>query len=96
MPGFELSDRVARSDAAEAENTDGETFVLDPASGRYFTLGDVGGFIWWRLDGRSDLGSIAEAVSDRYEVSTEEAGNDLLEFVAMLGELGLLEPAAVG
>ena len=91
---YDLTDRVVRSETAEAEGSAGETLVRDLDSGRSFSLGEVGGFIWGQFDGHRDLEAIAEAVSDRFEVSAEEAGQDLLEFTAMLADLGLIEVTA--
>ena len=69
----------------------GEYYVLDLNSGRYYSLGEVGGFIWQRLDGSCELRAIADAVSREFEVSATEAEGDLLEFVVSLAELGLVE-----
>ena len=91
---YVLTDRPVRAEAAEAEATAGETLVRDLDSGRSFSLGEVGGFIWGQFDGSQDLEAIAEAVADRFEVTVEEAGRDLIEFAAMLADLGLIELAA--
>ena len=89
-----LTDRPARAASAESESTADDCFVLDLDSGRYYSLGEVGGFIWDRLDGELDLDAIAGQVASSFQVDRRQAGEDLLEFVAGLHELGLLAGSA--
>jgi len=89
-----LQDRVARSAHAAGEASPDDYLVLDLSSGRYFGLGEVGGFIWQRLDGSLDLAAVAAAVSDHFEVPVEQAREDLLEFVAQLIADGLAEASS--
>ena len=96
QPGYALSDRLVRAASTESETASDETLVLDRDSGRSFNLGAVGGFIWSCFDGERDLAAIAAAVSERFEVTVEEAGEDLLDFAAMLSERGLVEIVADG
>ncbi len=85
---FRLSDRVVRSEKSAWEAAPADCYVLDLGSGRYWSVGEVGGFIWERLDGR-ELASVAAAVGREFEVEPERAAADLLEFVERLAELGL-------
>lgn len=89
-----FTDRPARAPSTESESTAGDCFVLDLDSGRYYSLGEVGGFIWERLDGELDLDAIAGQVASSFEVDRRRAGEDVLDFVAGLDELGLLAGAA--
>ena len=92
MPeSFLLTDRPARASTTAAEKTADDCFVLDLDSGSYYSLGEVGGFVWERLDGESELGAIVDSVAASFEVGRHEAKSDVLEFVAGLGQLGLLE-----
>lgn len=86
-----MTDRVRRRKSTEGEGASGEYYVLDLSSGRYYSLGEVGGFIWERLDGGLELEMIADSVAKEFEVSESEARRDLLEFVESLAELGLIE-----
>jgi hypothetical protein len=54
----------------------------------------VGAFIWERLDGRSDAGEIAKAISESFEVEVDTARADAEELVEKLQELGFLEVSA--
>jgi len=88
---FELNDRIRRSSASEGEPGGEDYFVLDLQTGKYFSLGEVGGFIWERLDGTKSLGEIAQALTAAFTVGDEEAEADVVEFVGRLETLGLIQ-----
>lgn len=58
-----------------------------------YSLGGVGGFIWDQIDGRRDLGEIRDALVARYDAPEEELAEDLLEFVQVLDDAGLVTRA---
>ena len=74
----------------------GETIVV-PIGGRLdelqqvYSLNATGAFIWQRLDGRTPLKSIHEAVAKDFKVRKKEAWTDLTELVGELAEAGLIE-----
>jgi hypothetical protein len=86
---LQLSTRIARSDSAVGESAGDEYVVLDLSSGRYFGLCRVGEFIWARLDGELELQAVAAEVAEHFDVDTERAAADLLEFVDQLIDRGL-------
>lgn len=88
-----LSDRFVRSDGAVGESAPEDYLILDLGSGRYFGVGEVGGFIWERLDGEQDLQAITLAVATRFDVDPEIAAEDLIELVTALAAVGLVAPA---
>jgi coenzyme PQQ synthesis protein D (PqqD) len=69
---------------------DGEAVVVLPgeageaAERRH--LNRIGTLVWDRIDGRTTLGDLIEAVVQEYEVTPEEAERDILEFIASLRE----------
>jgi hypothetical protein len=71
-----------------------ETFLL-PVRGELaktvemFALSDVGRFIWHRVDGRGIPDLVAEVVHD-FDVTEEQAGTDVAEFVGQLRSYGLV------
>ncbi|MCP3956522.1 MAG: PqqD family protein [bacterium] len=83
------TERFVRSASSAGESAPGDYLILDLRSGRYYGVGEVGGFIWERLDGERDLAAIARAISARFEVDPERAAEDLIEFVTWLREIGL-------
>ena len=88
---FSLTDRVVRGEASAGESSPDDYLILDLGSGRYYGVGETGGFIWDRFDGKQELLAVAEAVAEHFEVDAERAAADLLEFVTRLHELGLVE-----
>ena len=55
-----------------------------------FVLNELGAFIWDLLEDASDAEEICRAVLENYEVSEEEARNDVREFLAKLEEMHIL------
>jgi hypothetical protein len=89
-PGLEQ--RLVRRSEVAGEALPGDFLVVDLDSGRYFSLGEVGGFVWHRLDGRRTLSEIADEVVGCYEVSPERARRDLLCLGRQLVASGLAGP----
>ena len=83
------TDKVERAESTAGESTGDDYLVLDLSSGRYHQIGEVGGFIWERLDGEVDLGTIAALVAETFEVEPHQARRDLLLFVDSVVALGL-------
>jgi coenzyme PQQ synthesis protein D (PqqD) len=77
----------------------GET-ILVPVTGTVadlnavYTLNDVGSFIWHLIDGRRSAQAIAEAVSAEYDVSLEQAAQDVDELLTTLEAKGLARQSA--
>jgi hypothetical protein len=68
-----------------------ETIVLlDPVSGCYFTLDDVGKHIWELCDGSHDVGEIVASVCAVYAVAPEIVQTDVVELLEELAAEGLL------
>lgn len=59
-----------------------------------YSLGGVGPFVWDEIDGQRDLGQILDALVSRYDAPEERLAEDLLEFVAILEEAGLVTRTA--
>jgi len=59
---------------------------------RIFSLdGTVAAAIWEALDGEANLASICEKLIDQFDVSSQQAEHDLIEFIDLLTEAGLIE-----
>lgn len=68
-----------------------ETVVLlDPVSGCYFTLDDVGKHIWELCDGSHDVGEIVASVCAVYAAAPEIVQTDVVELLDELAAEGLL------
>ncbi len=60
---------------------------------RIFALTPVAEFIWEMLDGQRSLDEVRAAVVDNFDVDTEQAGSDIMEFIGELLEAGLVVEA---
>ena len=73
----------------------GEVFLV-PVCGKLaelqqiFVLNPVGSHIWNELDGHRDLQTLSEDVVENFEVSLEQAGIDVADYLSALEEAGLV------
>ena len=64
--------------------------LLDPQSGEYFSLSDVGARIWELCDGDHTDDAIAEQLATEYDAPAETIRADALGLLAELESEGLL------
>jgi len=70
----------------------GNEYVLVPVTDNIadmdsvFTLNETGAFIWEQIDGKRDIGSIIAALTSEYEIDSETAERDLLNFMNKMSE----------
>lgn len=60
--------------------------------GAIYNLNEVGAYVWERLDGERSLVDIKNMVAGRFEVSSEDAENDLVAFVNQLAKIDAVHP----
>jgi hypothetical protein len=68
---------------------DGELVILDLARGEYFTLGAIGSALWTGLETGRSVEEVARTVVGEYDVSLEEAIDDLEALASDLVRKGL-------
>ena len=86
-----LSSRVRISDHTLSQELSGETVLLELSRGVYFGLDDIGTRIWQLLgEGRALDETVATLVQE-YDVTAEQAAEDLLALVRQLEESRLVE-----
>lgn len=61
-----------------------EVILLDPDSGNYYTLDDIGGRVWELCDGSRSPDEIAQVLAVEYDAPVEQIRADVVE---LLGEL---------
>jgi hypothetical protein len=76
----------------------GETIVVPITAGvgdldSIYTLNEVGATIWELIDGTTTVEQIVSAVTRGFEVGTDQARADVLEFVTSLADAGLIRPS---
>jgi len=63
--------------------------LLHVETGYYYTLNEVGKFVWESMDGSRSLEDIRDSVAAVYDASREEVGRDLAELAEQLACEGL-------
>jgi hypothetical protein len=66
------------------QEVSGNTVLLKPDSGQYYSLEDVAGEVWSRCDGQHTVKKIAAEISAEYQAEPAEVEADVLE---LLGDL---------
>ncbi len=75
----------------QGTNMDGETVLLDLSTGRYYTLNRLGSVIWELCTAHHSIRDIHAVLSDRFDVPSERALDDLVTLVNELIQEGLLQ-----
>jgi hypothetical protein len=70
---------------------EGETVILNVASGRYFSLDGVGSHLWEALREPRSPEALLGLVLEHYEVDAETAKRDIATLLGSLEEAGLVE-----
>lgn len=77
--------------AAEWRVVEGEVVGLDLGKGEYFALNPSGAALWSRLAEGADEDALVAELQQTFSLSAEQARADVVSFVAVLRERGLLE-----
>jgi len=73
--------RCLRNDNVIFTEVEGESVLLDLASGHYYSLNRTGSVIWEMLTGEKDLGAVHRTICQRFEVDAETAWEDIIALV---------------
>ena len=82
---------LKRSAEAVFRVVDSEAVIVEPGKGMVNVVNEVGTRVWEWIDGVRTLDEIARLISEEFDVTPEEAGKDLFEFVNELSENKLVE-----
>jgi hypothetical protein len=75
------ADLCVRSEQVTFAEVDGESVLLDLASGHYYSLNQPATVIWEMLSGANDLGTIQGVLCGNFQVDAETAWLDLTALV---------------
>lgn len=82
---------IARSSAIAARMLGNEMMVMSAVDSTFFTLNEVASVIWQFADGITPLSQIVrERVCAEFEVETDSATRDAVDFVDELAKHGIL------
>ncbi|HBB33919.1 MAG TPA: PqqD family protein [Cyanobacteria bacterium UBA8803] len=85
------SSRITVAKRQVSSNLGDEAVILDPKSGAYYGLNDVGAYIWNLIQQPKLVNEIRETILKEYEVNPEECDRDLMELLEQLKAQGLIE-----
>lgn len=66
------------------------TVIIDPENGDIQVLNNVGARAWELVDGQRSIDQIAREITRDFEVSVEDAKEDLDTYLTSLAEIGLI------
>jgi len=87
---MEFSTVLTKNPEAAYRIYDGQATVVLPGRSEINVLNEIGSLIWDRIDGERTVGQILQAVLDAYEIDSEQARCDMLDFLSSLQEHGMV------
>ncbi len=69
---------------------DGESVLLNLSTGRYYTLNAVGSVVWDLSTGDRSLAHVVSTICGKFDVTVQQAQDDLLDLVVELAQEGLI------
>jgi len=90
MQSIDETTRVVRNEDIPTGEVDGELVALDIEGGQCFGMDQVGSAIWSIAAEPVSVGSIADTLTERFDVERQRCLAELQPFVADLIEEGLL------
>jgi hypothetical protein len=85
------SDRLVVSDAVVTRAVKSDTVLLNTATGRYFTLDEIGSRAWTLLTTLPSVQAAREALLVEYAVEPDQLARDLEALIEILVARGLVE-----
>lgn len=88
---FKKNSKVVASQNPVSANLAGEAVILDPDSGMYYGLNEVGARVWELIQDPKTVDEIRDALLTEYEVKPERCERDLFALLQNLADKGLVE-----
>lgn len=86
-----LNSRIVASSQQISTEMPDEMIVLSLKDGVYYGLDPVGAFVWHHIQSPQSVQVVVDALTAEYDVSTEEAGRDMLHLLDNLQQAGLVD-----
>lgn len=89
-----MSDKRFRvnSPAVTHETIDGEAVIINLDSGNYYSLVDVGSFIWGLINSGNSASEVLNRISEIYQGDAADIGQGVQELLAQLQQENLIVP----
>lgn len=82
---------VQRTEEPLSAEVDGEAVLLEPESGTYYGMNEVGSQVWAELDSPVTVVNLRSTLAVEFGIDTERAHEDLVEFLSELESSNLVE-----
>jgi hypothetical protein len=82
---------LQRREEPLSANLDGETVMLDPAEGAYFSLGPVGSRVWALLEDPRSVSEVCRLLLDEFDIDRQTCRQEVQAFVDQLLDANLIE-----
>lgn len=86
-----LNSTVVASRELVAANLDGEVVILGYKSGSYYSLDQVGAFVWDLLQNPQAVSAIRDAILNDYEIEPAQCQEDLLNLLTDFADKELIQ-----
>lgn len=86
-----LESRPGKPEHVLARRTEDSLVVLNPQSGQYYALDDVGARVWELCDGRRSVSELVAILCGEYDAAAATVQEDVLELLADLAEEDLVQ-----
>lgn len=91
QPLISLGSVVVVSGELVSANLDGEVVILGFKSGSYYSLDQVGAFVWDLLQQSRKVSELRDAILSEYDIDLEQCEQDLFHLLAELADKGLVD-----
>ncbi|MGX2961399.1 lasso peptide biosynthesis PqqD family chaperone [Peribacillus sp. JNUCC 23] len=86
-----LNKLIAQGKGNIVSDMGGEKVMLSVRNGKYYNLGEMGGAIWDRIEKPISVTQLINALMSEYEVEQSECEEQVISFLELLNEEGLLK-----
>lgn len=86
-----LGHKIIHQPGNIVSDMDGEKVILNIGNGKYYNLGEIGGYIWELIDKPVSINDLVTTIIAEYEVDPEECEEQVLSFCSALYSEGLIE-----
>lgn len=91
MTSLSLDATLVANDDHTTTTIDGEIVILNSERGLYQGFDEVGTHVWELLQEPTTVREVRDAVTAKYDVSTEQCEQDLLAFLSEIEAEGLVD-----
>ncbi len=91
---MDLNTRIQQREGVIHTEVNGEMVLMHVERGFYFSLNEVGAFIWKNIVKAESLAGLCSLVQQEFDVAEDQCREDILALAEKLGEEGLVDTLA--